>query len=98
MLVGGLAAVLPAVSLGGAYKLQRGDIEAADDPASVSIFNRLSFLEPFEADIWGILSVTFKLGVVPNIDFQGHWSVSEHWFHCKERKNIQYMDPMEGLH
>ena len=81
VMVGCLAAVFTAVRLCGAQKLQRGDIEAADDPAFIPIFNRLSFLEPFEVDIWGILSLTFKLGVVSSIDLQGHYSVPEHRFH-----------------
>jgi len=98
VLVGGLAAVFTTVSLGGAQKLQRRDVEAADNPAFIPIFNRLSFFEPFEVDIGGILSLTFKLGAVSNIDLQGHCSVLEHRFHCEERKNIQYTDPMGGLH
>lgn len=82
MLIGRPAGIFTAVGLGWAQKFQTGSVEASDNPVLITLFDGVSIFEPLEAHIRSILSFTFKLGSVANVDL--HWdnSVPEHRFHC----------------
>lgn len=82
MLIGCLAGVFTTIIFGWAQKFQTGSAVATDDPELLTLLDGVSILEPLEAHIWSVLSFTFKLGSVANVDL--HWdnSVPEHRFHC----------------
>lgn len=68
-------------------------MEAADDPAFITLLDLVSILEPLEVHIRCILDLTFQLGAVANVDF--HWNnfVPERRLHCfigreKERTKL----------
>ncbi len=82
MLIGRLAGVFTTIGLGWAQKLQAGSAEATDNPVLITLFDGVSIFEPLEAHIRSVLSFTFKLGSVANIDLHRGNSVPEHRFHC----------------
>lgn len=82
MLIGRPAGVFTAIVLGWAQKLQTGSAEATDNPVLITLFDGVSIFEPLEAHIWSVLSFTFKLGSVANVDLHRDNSVPEHRFHC----------------
>lgn len=82
MPIGRLAGVFTTIILGWAQKLQTGSAEATDNPVFITLFDGVSIFEPFEAHVRSILSFTFKLSNVANVDLHGDNSVPEHRFHC----------------
>lgn len=82
VLIGCLAGIFPAVIFSRAQNLQRGSSEATDYPVFIPFFNRVSIFEPLEVHVWSLCSVTFKPGLVANIDLQRSNFVFEHRLHC----------------
>lgn len=82
MLIGCLAGIFTTVVFGWAQDLQRGSSEATDYPIFVPFFDGVSIFKPLEADVRSVLGVTFKPGLVANVDLQWSDSVFDHRLHC----------------
>lgn len=71
VLIGGLAGVVTAVSLGRVQELQRGTGLATKDPVLLAVFDLDARLVPFEGHTWSIFNLAFKLGMAANVNVQG---------------------------